>query len=155
MWYITHALAGCLIGDYFDSLTIVVIVSLISHFLLDMLPHWDGPFDKSFFEKTGKIKMHYSLIFIEAADFLITLFMISYFIAKSIFLSKTLILVGAAVSLSPDLIKVLYFTPIKRTRLFMRYLKFHSRLQNEVSWKIGVFTQLLALIALLGIFHFI
>ena len=52
MFVIIHALLGGLIGEYFNSILLIILFSFLSHFFLDMMPHWDGGgFDKKFFNK--------------------------------------------------------------------------------------------------------
>ncbi len=41
MVLLPHMLIGAVIGSKFDNLWIIFIFGIISHFLTDMLPHWD------------------------------------------------------------------------------------------------------------------
>jgi len=148
MFYAVHAIVGYLIAGYFSSILLIIILALASHFILDIIPHWDGFYDKTFFEATGYVKnMGRKMIFAEILDLLITLFIVIYFI---IFTpeSNKMILIGVIASLSPDIIKIGYFTPLKKNSLFIKYLDFHSRIQREVGWKCGIFIQLIIVIVL-------
>ena len=156
MLYLIHAFAGCLIGGYVSSSIIIVIfLAVISHFLIDMLPHWDGPFNKKHFKKTGKIKAHKSIYAMETVDFLIAIGILLLMIYKFPFLDSRLMIAGTIASLAPDVIKAGYFSPLKNRKSFMSYLQFHSKIQNEVSWWNGLSFQMIFLSILIIIFHFL
>ena len=155
MFYLIHMALGLLIGGYFHSAPLVIIVALLSHFILDMLPHWDGPYDKAFFEKTGQLKAHKAMYFIEAFDFILAALLAVYFISSSGLLNGKMMALGVMCSMAPDVLKLGYFTPLKNKKFYSKYLQFHSRIQNEVGWKSGIFYQVIVFISLLVIFHFV
>jgi len=156
MWYLIHAFVGCIIGGYVSSsIFIVILLAAISHFLIDMLPHWDGPFNKKHFEKTGRIKFHKSIYAIETVDFLIAVGIVILMVLKFPYLNSGLMIWGAVASLAPDIIKAGYFSPLKNRKAFMSYLQFHSNIQNEVSWWNGLSFQMIFLSILIIIFHFL
>jgi hypothetical protein len=152
MFYIIHAIAGCLIGNYFNSVLLVIILAIISHFLLDIIPHWDGFSNKILFETKGRVDISKKIVYLEVFDSLIALALIAYFIllipSKSI-----MILIGSIASLSPDIIKLGFLTPLKKNKFYMSYLQFHSKIQKEIDWKLGVFIQIIVLIILFLIFQ--
>jgi hypothetical protein len=151
MFYLIHAVIGCLIGNYINSVLLVVILAVISHFVLDIIPHWDGFYDKILFETTGHVNITKKMLYVEIFDCLIALAFIVYFMILTP--SRDLIIfIGAIASLSPDIIKLGFFTPLKNYKFYMNYLQFHSKIQKEIGWKLGVFIQLIILIILLGIF---
>ena len=154
MIYLIHLFIGCLIGGYFHSIPAIIILALASHFLLDMLPHLDGPYDRLHFEKTGNLKVGKAMYYIEALDFLIVLAIVIYFSEKTVFFTSGMML-GVIASLAPDILKAGYFTPLKKNKTYMKYLHFHSRIQNEVSWKFGILNQTIMLAALIVLFHFV
>ena len=120
---------------------------MISHFILDMLPHWDGgDFDRNLFNKTGMIFLGKMSIILSFFDIIIC-FILMTFLYKE-FNSK-LILIGAFAGIIPDLAKLGYATRLKRNKHFMNYLKFHSKIQKEVKWKPGLLIQIIITILLI------
>jgi hypothetical protein len=148
MFYIIHAILGCIIGSYFNSWVVVALVAFAAHFFFDMLPHWDGPYDKAHFEKTGNLKMHGIMPYIEGFDFIMAILIASYLVHISAVPTEIMV-IGIAASLAPDVLKVGYFTPLKNNKLYMKYLQFHSKIQNEVGWKTGLAIQMITVILLL------
>lgn len=51
MFYIVHVLAGAVIAKYFPNFFLVIILGLISHFLIDAIPHKDSIIDGNSFKK--------------------------------------------------------------------------------------------------------
>lgn len=135
MFYFIHILSGALIAKYFPSLWPVIILSIISHFILDIIPHWDG---------AGKLTKQ--KIIIEIADILVGIVTISILFTK---FNSTLMLVGIFFSLLPDMLKIFYFTPLKNTNLVQGYMKFHSKIQGKASVVTGLITQLITVIILI------
>ncbi|MBR9704788.1 hypothetical protein GOV12_05225 [Candidatus Pacearchaeota archaeon] len=152
MFWIIHILIGIIIGLVFHPLAIIPI-ALLSHFIFDSLPHWDGDFDKKSFQKTGIAKIKKSVIIIRGLDMILALAILSYFL----YLTKNnLILLGAFFALFPDLIKVGYLTNLKKNKTFKSYLNFHSKIQKDTKPLIGLITQIiLAIILIYMIFSLI
>lgn len=148
MFYFIHVLAGALIAKYFPSILPVIFLSLLSHFILDLIPHKDNISDAKLTEKNyNKIKITKRAFLFELADIFIGIFLIVY-----IFLTfrSILMLIGIFFSLLPDIIKIFYFTPFKNTKIFKKYLHFHSIIQIEVGWFLGILTQIIITIILLN-----
>lgn len=147
MFVLVHVLLGGLIGEYSHSILLIVLVSLISHFVLDMIPHWDGgDFDRKFFNKTGIAFSGKISIFINIFDLIICIFLMSFLYKE--FHSK-LMLLGAIAGIAPDLAKFGYLTKLRKNRHFLNYLKFHSKIQKDVNWKLGLITQIIITILLI------
>lgn len=53
------------------------------------------------------------------------------------------------ISLLPDIVKVGYLTKLKNNKFFKKYMLFHSKIQKDVSWKLGILIQLIIAIILL------
>lgn len=47
MLFTVHLLAGAVIGKYFDNVAIIIVIALISHYVLDFIPHFSprGPLE--------------------------------------------------------------------------------------------------------------
>lgn len=141
-----HVLLGGLIGEYSHSVLLIVLLSLVSHFILDMIPHWDGgDFDRKLFHKTGMVFSGKISVFINIFDLLLGVFLLSFLYKE--FHSKLMIL-GAFAAIAPDLAKIGYFTKLKKNKKYMNYLVFHDKIQNNTGWKIGLAVQIIATIFL-------
>ena len=148
MFYIIHALLGSLIGQNLNSVFLIIVLSLAGHFLLDMIPHWDGYFNNKLFHISGRAVVRKSTAILQFIDFLFAVLVIIILYFE--FYSKLMVL-GALISIFPDIVKVAYSTPLRKSKSYIRLLNFHSRIQKDVSWKVGLLTQLIMLILLLKI----
>lgn len=152
MFYFIHVLAGAVIAKYFPSLWPIIILSLIFHFILDIIPHKDNLTDIKLTRKTyNKIKITNKAFLFELADMLIGIILIVciYFTFRSI-----LMLIGIFFSLLPDIIKLAYITPFKNNKIFKEYMYFHSIIQLEVGWILGILIQLIIIIILLTLLFY-
>ena len=146
MFMIIHALIGGLFGDYFHSVSLIIILSLLSHFLMDMIPHWDGPFDRALFHSKGEVKVEKIQIVLHFFDLIFSLLIILILYLE---FDNSLIILGGFVSIFPDIIKAGYFTRLRKRKWYMNHLKLHSKIQNEIGWKLGLITQVIILIFVL------
>ncbi len=141
-----------IIGLSLDSYTAIIIFALMSHFILDIIPHWDSPFDRDYFERTGKAIISRKELKMAAIDSFLTVILLLVFFesAKIMALdySKSRLITGAFMSILPDLLKVGYLTNLKNRDSFMGFLKFHSRIQRDTNRRIGLIIQAVFLIAL-------
>ncbi|MDD5193011.1 MAG: hypothetical protein PHF67_00325 [Candidatus Nanoarchaeia archaeon] len=147
MFMLIHTLIGGLIGDYFHSVLFIILLSIASHFFIDMIPHWDGgDFDKGLFHKTGMVFVGKLSTIVHVVDLIVCIFLMTFLYKE--FHSK-LMLIGAIAAIVPDIAKWGYATKLKRNRHFMNYLKFHAKIQKDANWKLGLFIQIAILILLI------
>ena len=149
MLYLIHAVVGAIIGNNFSSVGIIFLLAVILHFLLDIIPHWDGFYDKVLFHLNGEIKINKKMFIFELIDGLLSFLFVAIFY---IGFKNPLIFLGAFFSLLPDILKTTYFIKIKKKRPFLFYAKFHSKIQKEINWKPGLLIQEILLIILLYLF---
>lgn len=147
MFYFIHVLAGAVIARYFPDILPIIILSLVSHFILDIIPHRDNLFKRKVSRNSYKIKITKKAVFFELLDALISLFLIVIICLQ---FQSMLMLLGIFISLLPDLIKLNHFL-FKKNKIFIKYLYFHSAIQKEVSWKLGILIQLITTLLLLKI----
>ncbi|MFH1359112.1 MAG: hypothetical protein ABIH37_04440 [archaeon] len=76
---------------------------------------------------------------VHVINILFVLFLIFYFL----FMSVNLVSIGIFFSLVPDIIKLFYFTPLMKFRPFRGYLKFHAKIQNDLSVAMGLVVQII------------
>jgi len=140
MFYIIHILAGAVIAKYFPNIFLIIILCLISHFIIDAIPHRDSIVDRDLFKKNYKVKITKKLILFESIEIPITFLVI---ICLYIYFNNLLMLFAIFVSILPDMAKLGYLTKLKNNRFFKKYMLFHSRIQKDVSWKLGILIQLM------------
>jgi len=146
MFLVIHVLLGALIGVSFSSASLVFALAFVSHFFLDVIPHWDNNFDLASFKKSFEVKINKSLVFTVLADFFLALFL--SFLLFDI-LGNWLVFVGAFAAMLPDILKLGYFTPLKRNKWYRKHLLFHAHIQKEVPLGIGILTQVVTVLILI------
>jgi hypothetical protein len=152
MFLIIHALLGALIGLEFHSIWLIAITALISHFILDSLPHWDGYFDRKLFYLTGKANLDRKNMAYRSIDWIIAFIIV--IVLYRIFNDSTPLLIGAIFSMLPDLSKLFYVTRIRKHNLYMSFLQFHAKIQRDINWKWGILFQLLlAVLMIMAIYN--
>lgn len=149
MFYFVHLLVGGLIGKYFPNIYFVIIASFIIHFILDILPHWDGFWDKKNYKKNYGKKIPKKTLIIEFTDIAITILLFIWLIN----FHNSLILIGGFFCILPDILKLFYLTPLKNYNFYKKYLAFHTKIQNDANFFAGISTQII--ISLIAIFLFI
>jgi len=105
MILIVHALVGAALGSKIHNLWIVSIASVVIHFLLDRLPHWDyGPGDKWNKLSVGGLLFFGLKIFIDFVTVVLTI----YWLLTLSPANSRYILAGVFFSLLPDGLALLY-----------------------------------------------
>lgn len=138
MFWLVHILVGGALGVLFDSWVLVGILAIVSHFILDATPHWDGFFDTKGFLTSGVAVITDDEILVRGSEALITSMVVWMMILQQ---SPGIVLFGAAMSLVPDALKIFYYTPLKKLKLYQKYLHFHGAIQPEISPIPGLLTQ--------------
>jgi len=138
MFYIIHILAGAVIAKYFPSLWLIIILSLISHFLIDMIPHKDNIMKVKLTKNNYNIRLTKNVAVFEISGILLSILFLMFIISKS---QNSLMLAGIFFSLLPDAVKIFYFTKIRNSRIFRNYMHFHSVIQTDAGWFLGILTQ--------------
>jgi len=143
-----HLLIGAAIGAKVQNLTAVFILSIISHFIADKLPHWEY-LDKELTE--FKSKKEWLTFFIKVfLDFGLGTFILFYFFWQSPLWPA--VTVGAISSVLPDfLIFLNYLFP--KTKFLESYRKFHHQShlkKGRYKLSISLFSE--ALVVLLAIY---
>ncbi len=148
MFYIIHVLLGGLIGLHFHSLLLVVLLAFLSHFVLDMLPHWSLGFDKEYFKEYSEPNWNKKMVFLGAIDSLMAIFILFMLNAK---FESGLIIIGALVAVFPDIMGIGYFTRLKKRKKYKKFLHFHSNIQREVGFLAGCLIQITILLFLIAV----
>ncbi|MCA9485925.1 MAG: hypothetical protein KC506_03715 [Nanoarchaeota archaeon] len=138
MFLVVHVLLGTLIGLQYQSLLLVVIFSFVSHFLLDVLPHWDSVWDKNAFTKNFHMKFNTFSTTLVVIDSLLAFYLI--YVLQGYF-GSSLVIVGGLAAMAPDLVKLGFFTPLRKVKWYQKHLIWHARIQRETGVLFGLFTQ--------------
>ncbi|MEM3113280.1 MAG: hypothetical protein QXI33_02540 [Candidatus Pacearchaeota archaeon] len=146
MFLIIHTLLGVLLGLSFNSLTLIAFFGILSHFVLDMIPHWDGNFNKSKFNIFGIADLDKNAYFLLIADTIVSsmiiLFLFQYY-------GNWVVVFASIIAVSPDIANLGYLTRLKDNKYYIGFLKFHSKIQREVEMKRGLLIQGIFLVILI------
>jgi len=110
MFVATHAAIGALFGEMMPSHPILVFVlSFITHFFTDMIPHGDTHLIKGFEAGTGIKKA----VLIQSADTLATVLFVIYLFTRVVMNQRIAVVMGVVGGVLPCL---LYTSPSPRDR---------------------------------------
>ena len=129
MLFTTHTLTGLIIGREIESPSLAFILAFLSHFVLDIIPHNDGPDDKVECDPNHKTSINqYLVVFI---DFLFAAGFIYYYSSQHNFTSS--IYWGIFGAILPDIIENFPFVQAKLRSLpfFKQFHQFHHWLQRK------------------------
>lgn len=136
-----HLLAGAAIATKVGSFAWpVVVLALLSHVILDIIPHSDTVDEKNVLNKTQ--------IIVCAIDLLITGILFYIFFKGSLALA----LFGAFWGLFPDFIdqSKLIFPKIKQNKSWQVFHRYHENIQKiKPNWFWGILTQIVVVVLIL------
>jgi len=140
-----HILLGALIAVKLENLLLIAALCIIGHFVLDIIPHWDGFFDNKNFILMDHAALKKKDVFLQAIDVTASAFIL-------IFLTQSLgsvVFIGAFFSLLPDIMKLGFVTRLRKRSWYMKLLKFHARIQRETGPILGLISQLVIAVIIL------
>jgi hypothetical protein len=146
MLWLVHILIGMIIGVKFKSPWLIIPIAIMSHFILDAIPHWDGNFDKKKFKKTGKATITDTDMIVKLFDVVASVTVLIYFYAQN---DRKLMLLGAVMAILPDLSKIGYLTSLRNTKGYMHFIMFHNNIQKETTMEKGLSIQAICFILLI------
>jgi len=155
MFLTPHILVGAAIGAKTHNLGLIIILGIVSHFILDKIPHWDyinsGLRD---FRETKNFKFLFMDLFKIGVDGLIGLSIAFLIIHQSHQMANLLFIVlGIFISILPDIL--LGFVHLfARRGLTQKYVKFHHQFLHSAELKqkegkitfLNISTEILAII---------
>ncbi|HNU96627.1 MAG TPA: hypothetical protein PK234_00115 [Candidatus Portnoybacteria bacterium] len=163
-----HILVGATIGAKIHNFWLIIILSMVSHFILDKIFHWEYSSNNKFFKKfreTGNLKSLFVFTGQTLIDAFIGLTIVFVFLkTKNLLLNFTLIkniLIGCFFSVVPDI--VLGISLLFRNSDFSqkyhtfhnKYLHFEKKLEKEGAITfLGIFTQIVIMIISLLLLFF-
>lgn len=144
MVLLAHTLTGAIIGLKIKSPLIVIVLSFISHFILDRLPHTNLPIPK----KIDPLQFLRTLPDVLPSICLYFVFLYYY---PSHWVNITL---GVAFAILIDLMSLLRLLP--KIDSFLKWLdNLHDKIQGKVSLLPGLFIQVIYITFLLVILYFV
>jgi hypothetical protein len=141
-----HAVVGAAIATAIPNPFIAIPLAFLSHFALDMTPHWN-PHISTELKKYGSVTQKSKLIIYAdvAVAGLITLFLASRVLPDSGH-AMTIALSGFS-GILPDVIEAPYFFLHWKTKFIESWLKFQKSIQNDTGPFWGLTTQVITLFA--------
>lgn len=141
-----HAVVGAAIASKIPNPFIAIPLAFLSHFALDMTPHWN-PHLNTEKRKYGHITK--KSIYIIAGDVVLSLVIggvIAYHALPNTGHAVT-ILLSAFAGVLPDVVEGPYFFLNMRTKLMDKWLAFQKSIQNDAEPFLGLTTQVIILLA--------
>jgi hypothetical protein len=134
MILLVHLILGAAIGSKISNIYLAIILALLSHYLLDIIPHFDYPVksnDRNQWKKLllGAVKV--------ALDLLVGISLILIF-SKN----QPLVYIGAFFALLPDGFTVLKYL-IPNNKIFEAHYALHMKLHFLKDKKISMFWRIL------------
>jgi len=141
-----HAIVGAVIVSKIPNPIISLPLAFASHFVLDMVPHWNPHLNTEIRNK-GKISSTTTLIV--AADVLLAI--ISGVAISSLSLPDTthagFVLMGAFSGVLPDVVEAPYFFLGWKTKAIEKWLSFQKSIQSDTTPFAGLMTQVATVLA--------
>jgi hypothetical protein len=144
-----HILVGSIIGLTIDRPVLALALALISHFVLDALPHFGYPGNKGY----GEAMKHKQSIIVSAADLVI----FSIIILVLVFSNEWFALTTGLFAIAPDMLGIYNYLVFEKNNKspsnFVRsvHINFHRKLQRyERPW--GMWVELVVFLVLVPIF---
>lgn len=142
-----HVLVGIAIAAKIPFPALSIPLALGSHFVLDMLPHWN-PHLNTEMKTLGKISNQTKTIIV--VDFLISGASIIIFsqMADNPAQMTNIVLCGLA-GMVPDLIEAPYFFLHIKTKLLEKWIRLQKAIQTDAGPVFGIITQIVVVFAAL------
>jgi hypothetical protein len=143
-----HVAAGAAISYFVPNPAIAIPLALLSHFVLDGIPHWN-PHLNTELKNSGKISKNSLTIVIVDSALALTLggFLAIIRFPNSVDVFSTLACSFAAVL--PDVIEAPYFFLNIKNRAVEKWTKFQKNIQANTGIVLGITTQIITVAAAL------
>ena len=153
MYLTVHAAAGILIGSYVNKPLASFILAIISHFILDLVPHNDGDIPTKGQSIKTLRKFYFNKIFaLIYLDICLSIVVAVILLTNNIHLLSRSIIWGMVGSILPDIFLILSFF-WRKNRLLHKFNELHNFLhyspEKPISMVSGHLTQLVTLLLLI------
>lgn len=151
MLEIPHALVGIAIATRIPNPALAIPLAVGSHFVLDMLPHWNPHFfsETQKYGKPTKKSTNFASIEIIIAGIVSLVISLTQYpdIGKMLFFYT-----AAVAGMAPDLVKIPFFFLKQQKGILKRYVLMERSIQNDANPPLGIITQIaVAIVALIVI----
>lgn len=152
MLELPHALVGIAIASKIANPVLAIPLAVGSHFVLDMLPHWNPHFftETQKYGKPLKKSTNFATVEIVIAG------IVSLGIAATQYpdVGRMLLFYAAALAgMAPDLVKIPFFFLKQQKGVLKKYVLMERSIQNDANPPLGIITQVvIGVVALLVIF---
>ena len=146
MLELPHTVVGAAIAAKVGNPALALPLAFASHFILDMVPHWNPHLNTEIREK-GKLSVTTNVIIV--GDILLSL-VGGLLIASTALPNQeafTVIILGALMGVLPDALEAPYFFLGWKYPFVEKLLKFQKVIQNDANPFLGLATQVLTIIA--------
>ena len=139
-----HVALGAVIAKAIPNPLISIPLSFVSHFFLDMTPHWNPHLNTELKQK-GKLSKQTLLII--GLDLASTILLTGYFANKSVPDTKlvTNIVLCSLASILPDVVEGPYFLLGWRNKFIEKWVKYQKMIQVDANLFWGLVTQIITL----------
>lgn len=136
-----HVLLGVAIASKAVHPALAIPLSFGSHFVLDMVPHWN-PHLNTEMRTYGKVTKQTK--FIIYADLALSVLITLYFASRALpnQLQAANIALSATASILPDLIEAPYFFFKIKTGILESWIRFQKSIQSDAEPIVGIITQI-------------
>ena len=148
MYLSIHAPVGIILAQQTDSPILAFLIGIISHFVLDIVPHGDSHIEP------WVMKKYTQRLFTLAILDLLATALIIFFLLQNINFDPATTLAGLAGAVLPDFIWGLQIF-LKQNKLLTKYARWHRRIHHSlpdiVSFPSGLLLQFLLLLGLFAL----
>lgn len=137
-----HVLVGGAIAIKVGNPALALPLAFASHFVLDLVPHWNPPIYKQMKENGRVGKKMTILIFLESSLALVSGLFIALLSLPDIN-RAIIILLGAFLAVLPDVVEIPYYFLGVRHPAIIRYVEFNHKIQAGAPLIPGIITQIL------------
>jgi len=143
-----HTVVGATIAIKIGNPALALPLSFLSHFLVDLLPHWNPHIFKEK-QKFGKISTSSKTIIV--TDSLLSLIIGSLISLRAYpdWGGILTILMACFLAILPDLIEAPYFFAKFKNPKLLNYINFHRHFQVKASFWVGIITQIIVVVVCL------
>lgn len=148
MLELPHTVVGAAIAIKVGNPALALPLALASHFVVDMLPHWN-PHLNTELKEHGRVTNR-STAFV-AIDVVASLFA-GFGLASTVLPNMThfwVVILGAFMAVLPDVVEAPYFFLRVRYPFIEKFLAFQKSIQSEAPPIIGIATQIVLVVAAL------
>lgn len=108
MFLTVHTAAATVIGKHIISAPLAFLLGLLSHFLLDLIPHGDSDLDSDFIKSVKKKGISKKFLMIGMIDLFVLILLLFYFVYNFEFISQSHVIWAIIGGILPDILMVIY-----------------------------------------------